>query len=230
MPSRSRVRMIRTAISPRLAIRTLLKLFAGTGASHPEDAVAGRLERGVGGRGQREPEDPAGAGRVDDPVVPQPGGRVVRVALVLVLLADVGLVTADATTDATTDGGQHARGLVAAHDGDAGVRPHPQKSWRVGAAAHRVIARAERAADDHRELRDSRAGDGGDHLGAVLSDAARLVLPAEHEAGDVLQEDQGNPALVTQLDEVGALERGLAEQDAVVGDDADGVAVDAGEA
>src|SRR5580704_18545015 len=192
MPSRSRVAMIRTAISPRLATRTLLKLFPGTGTSHPEDAVAGRLERGVGGHGQREPEDPAGVGRVDDPVVPQPGGRVVRVALVLVLLADVGLVAADATTD----GGQYARGLVAAHDGDAGVRPHPQESWRVGAAAHRVVARAERAADDHRELRDSRAGDGGDHLGAVLGDAARLVLPADHEAGDVLQEDQGNPALV----------------------------------
>src|SRR5579863_2607158 len=87
MPSRSRVAMIRTAISPRLAIRTLLKVFPGTGTSHPEDTVAGRLERGAGGHRQREAEDAAGAGRVDDPVVPQPGSRVVRVALVLVLLA-----------------------------------------------------------------------------------------------------------------------------------------------
>src|SRR5579862_612388 len=127
MPSRSRVAMIRTAISPRLAIRTLLKVVPGTGTSHPEDAVAGRLERGAGGRRQREPEDPAGAGRVDDPVVPQPGGRIVRVALVLVLLADTGLVAAGAAADATADRGQHARGLVAAHHGDAGVRPHPQE-------------------------------------------------------------------------------------------------------
>src|SRR5258708_25975732 len=90
--------MIRTAISPRLAIRTLLKGFPGTGTSHPEDAVAGRLERGVGGRGQREPEDPAGAGRVDAPVRPPPGGRVVRGALVLLLLAGVGPVAGGAPT------------------------------------------------------------------------------------------------------------------------------------
>ena len=47
-----------------------------------------------------------------------------------------------------------------------------------------------------------------------------LVLPADHEAGDVLQEHQRDAALVAQLDEVRALERRLAEQDAVVGDDA----------
>ncbi len=52
-----------------------------------------------------------------------------------------------------------------------------------------------------------------------------LVLAADHEAGDVLQEQQGDIALATQLDEVRALERRFGEQDAVVGDDADRMAV-----
>ena len=54
--------------------------------------------------------------------------------------------------------------------------------------------------------------------------------PADHEAGDVLQEHQRHPALVAQLDEVGPLERRLGEEDAVVGDDAHREAPDLGEA
>jgi hypothetical protein len=53
----------------------------------------------------------------------------------------------------------------------------------------------------------ARAGDRGHHLGAVLGDAAGLVLAADHEAGDVLQEQQRDAALAAQLDEVRALER-----------------------
>ena len=66
-----------------------------------------------------------------------------------------------------------------------------------------------------------RVGDGVHHLRAVLGDAAALVLPADHEAGDVLQEDQRDAAQVAQLDEVRGLERRLREQHAVVRDDAD---------
>ena len=58
-------------------------------------------------------------------------------------------------------------------------------------------------------------------LAPSLRDAAGLVLPADHEAGDVLQEQQRYLPLVAQLDEVRALQRGLGEQHAVVGDDAD---------
>ena len=74
------------------------------------------------------------------------------------------------------------------------------------------------------------AGDGGDQLGAVLGDAAGLVLAADHEAGDVLQEDQRDLPLAGQLDEVGALQRALGEQHAVVGQDRHRIAPDAGEA
>ena len=74
------------------------------------------------------------------------------------------------------------------------------------------------------------AGDRRHELGAVLGDAARLVLAADHEAGDVLQEQQRDAALAAQLDEMRALQRALGEQDAVIGDDADRHAPDAGEA
>jgi len=69
-----------------------------------------------------------------------------------------------------------------------------------------------------------------DHLGAVLGDAPALVLAADHEAGDVLEEDQRDLAEAAELDEVGRLERRLAEEHAVVGDDPDREAEDAGEA
>ena len=66
------------------------------------------------------------------------------------------------------------------------------------------------------------------HATAVTSFApslampAGLVLAADHEPGDVLQEDERDPALAGELDEVRALERRLGEEDAVVGEDATG--------
>src|SRR6202043_1142848 len=64
---------------------------------------------------------------------------------------------------------------------------------------------------------------------AVLGDAARLVFAPDHEARDVLQEDERDAALRAELDEMRALERAFREQNAVIGDDADGIAPDAGE-
>src|SRR5262249_44493043 len=81
-------------------------------------------------------------------------------------------------------------------------------------------------ADDDGELRDFSGGDGGDHLRAVLGDALVLVALADHEAGDVLQEHEWDLAAAAHLDEVGALDGALGEQDAVVGEDADGIAHD----
>ena len=52
----------------------------------------------------------------------------------------------------------------------------------------------------------------------------------DHEAGDVLEEEQGHPAVVAELDEVGRLEGALAEEHSLVGEDADRVSVDVGEA
>lgn len=63
----------------------------------------------------------------------------------------------------------------------------------------------------------------------MLGDAARLIVLSDHEAGEVLQEHQRDPALVAELDEVSALERGFGEQHPVVRHDTDLVPVDAGE-
>ena len=171
--------------------------------------------------------------RVDDAIVPQPRGRVVRVSLALVLLADrrlEGLLLGGRPVPAcglqlvALDGGEHARGLLAAHDRDARIGPLKQEARRIGAAAHGVVARAVAAADDHGELRHRRAGHRGHELRAVLGDAAGLRAPPDHEAGDVLQEQQRNLLARAQLDEVRALEGALGEQHAVVGEDPDRVA------
>ncbi len=96
--------------------------------------------------------------------------------------------------------------------------------------AHAVIAGAIGAADDQRDLRHRGAGDGGDQLGAVLGDAARLVAASDHEAGDVLQEEERDLPLAAELDEMRPLQRRFGKQDAVVGQDADAYALDGGEA
>src|SRR4051812_30377975 len=251
MPRAFADRITRSAISPRLATSSVeigfetgfetLTSFAPqptslvrSPPSHPEDAVGGLGDRRVRGGGEAEAEDATGLGGGGDPVVPEPGGGVVRRALSLVLLEDrrldrgllVGAPLVTTCLDAVASHRcQHGRRLLAAHDGDAGVRPHPQEARVVRAAAHAVVAGAEGPADDHGELRDAGGRDGGDELRAVLGDAARLVVAADHEAGDVLEEDERDLALVAELDEVRALERGLAEEDPVVGEDADRVAV-----
>jgi hypothetical protein len=160
-------------------------------------------------------------------------------ALVLVLLEDrrpeLGLFVGRPGLAArghgvAPDRGQHRGRLLAAHDRDARARPDREQARRVGPAAHAVVAGAEAAAQDHGELGYPGRGHRGHHLGAVLGDAPGLVLAADHEPGDVLQEHQRDTALAAELDEVRALERGLREQDAVVGDQADRIAVEPGEA
>ena len=121
--------------------------------------------------------------------------------------------------------GQHRRRLLAAHHRNARVWPHPQKARAIGTAAHGVVAGAEAAADYHREFRHVRTGHRCHHLGAVFGDAGLLVFLADHEAGDVLQKHQRHVALITQLDKVRTLERAFGEQDAVIGNDADRIAV-----
>ena len=63
----------------------------------------------------------------------------------------------------------------------------------------------------------------------MFGDAAGLVFAADHEAGDVLQEQQGHHPLVTELDEMRSLDCGFGEQHPVVRHDADWMAVDVSE-
>src|SRR4051794_1966559 len=129
--------------------------------SHPEDAEA-RLGYGLLER-DREPEREAAArvDGIDHAVVPEAGRRVIRIALPFVLRVNRRLesrlfLRAPGATlafdDVAAHGREHVGGLFAAHARDARVRPGPQETRRVGTPAHAVVAGAEAAADDDREL------------------------------------------------------------------------------
>src|SRR6185369_18077668 len=103
--------------------------------SHPEHAEALFLDRRIERSGYGQAEDPARIGRIDHAVVPQARARIVRIALALVLIADWRLEClffflapgfARGLEPVAAHGREHARGLLAPHDADARVRPHPQ--------------------------------------------------------------------------------------------------------
>src|SRR6185312_15184710 len=142
MPSRRRVRITRTEISARLATNTVSNI-----SSHPEDAVGDGFQRGVGTYRKGKPDTRSGSSRIDDAVIPQAGGRIVGVALVLVLLADgrlerLLLIRRPRLTGRgqllTAHGGQHRRSLLATHHRDPRIGPHPQEARRIGPPAHRI--------------------------------------------------------------------------------------------
>src|SRR5699024_5466363 len=112
----------------------------------------------------------------------------------------------------------------------ARVGPHVQKAGAIGAAAHAVIASAERSANDDGQLGNGGGGYRCDHFGAMAGNAFVFVAAPHHEAGNVLQEKQGNLALAAEFDEVGAFLGGFGEQDAIVGDNAYGHAMEVGKA
>ncbi len=124
----------------------------------------------------------------------------------------------------------HAAELLGAHHGDAAIGVAEEEARLVGPPHHGVVAGAV-AGSDHK-------GDGGhlavahgiDEFGAVLDDAAALVFLAHHEAGDVLKKYEGYFLAVAQLDEVRALVGRLAEEHAVIGEYAHGIAVHIGKA
>src|SRR5436305_2711685 len=76
MPSACAVLITRAAISPRLAMRSLVMGPAVVmGPSHPEDAEAAAAGHGAAVHGrQGQAEDGPGVARVDDAVVVQTGG------------------------------------------------------------------------------------------------------------------------------------------------------------
>src|SRR3546814_16315509 len=55
----------------------------------------------------------------------------------------------------------------------------------------------------------------------MLGDTLGFIFSADHEAADILEEEQGNTPLLRQFDEMRALDRAFAEQHAIVGKDRD---------
>src|SRR5438128_2787758 len=78
----------RTATPWPICISMVLWFIFPTPFLHPENAEAAFLDRRVERGGDREREDVARFLRGDQAVVPEPRGRVVRVPLALVLLAE----------------------------------------------------------------------------------------------------------------------------------------------
>ena len=95
---------------------------------------------------------------------------------------------------------------------------------------HTVVTSAIAPTDDDSQLGDVCARDGADHLRAVLSNTTLLRLRANHVSCDVHKEQERDLPLRAQLDEVRRFQRGLGEEDAVVRNYADRVAVDMCEA
>lgn len=94
---------------------------------------------------------------------------------------------------------------------------------------HAVVSRSSASSEYDGELGYVRACHGRDELGPVLGDAAFFRVAADHEAADVLEEDERDASLGAKLDEMGAFEGGFGEEDAVVSENADLVPVDASE-
>src|SRR3546814_3279646 len=89
----------------------------------------------------------------------------------------------------------HAGCLFAAHHRRARVRPREDEMRTEAAAAHAVVAGAERAAHDDGDLRHGGVGDCLNHLRAVLDDAALLAFGTDHVAGRVHQIDDRDVGL-----------------------------------
>jgi len=128
------------------------------------------------------------------------------------------------------DRGEDACGLFATHDRDARIRPGPEKAGREGAAGHAVIAGAKGATNQQGDLGYRGGRHRRHHLRAMAGDAFVFILPAHHETGDVLQEDERNTALRTQFDEVCAFLGAFGKKHAIIGDNADRATHDVGEA
>src|SRR5690606_37374700 len=155
---------------------------------NPQYADSGLLDRRVEGGLEREAEHHAAVPRVDDAIVPETGGAEVGLGLALVALADLALglgplLWREFLTSAA-DRGQHAGGLLAAHDRRARGRPSEQEARVVAPARHGVVAGPVARAGDQGDLGHLRRGDRCDHIRAIPGDAAVFGLAADQEAGD----------------------------------------------
>ena len=154
MPSRRHVRMMRRAISPRLAMST--RSMAGEDTSLTSGTRRSRGCRRSASLSialQAHAQHRAGVARVDDAVVVQLAGHEQRQRLALDLVLDllahrlVGLLVerlAHAGGRLAGDDAQHAGQLLRAHHRGLRVRPGEQEPRPERPAAHAVVAGAVR--------------------------------------------------------------------------------------
>src|ERR671925_686770 len=118
------------------------------------------------------------------------------------------------------------------HHGDLRVRQGEAGVGLVARPRHGVEPGAVGLPHDHRDLRDRRLRDCRDHLRPGPDDPLTFDLGADHEAGDVREEEQGDVERVAGPDEARGLVGRVDEQDTasllrLVRDDPDRAPVDA---
>lgn len=126
-------------------------------------------------------------------------------------------------------------GAIGAHHGDLGSGPGVVHIAPQMLGAHHTIGAAVGLAQDHGHLGHGGLGEGEEQLGAVADDAAVLLAGAGHEAGHILQGEEGNVEAVAEAHEASALDAGVVVEHSghdlgLVGHDAHGAAIESGEA
>src|SRR4030095_68222 len=125
-------------------------------ALHSEDAKTRIRNRRVERRRQAERQRLTRLDGIEDAVIPESRGGVVGRSFAVVFFEDGiadRLLVFGRQRLAFTRGlialarGGAPRRLIATHDRDARVGPHPQETRLVGAAAHAVVAGTKRSAD-----------------------------------------------------------------------------------
>ena len=130
---------------------------------------------------------------------------------------------------------QHLHGTAGTHHGDLGRRPYVVDVAADVLRRHDDVSTAVSLAQRDGHLRHRSLAIGEEQLGAVRDDAAVLLSGARQEARHVHQRHDRNVERVAEADEAGGLAAGVDVQHAghelgLVGDDADRLAVEAGEA
>lgn len=188
------------------------------GELHSKEAEGGGRDGGVSRGFDAQGDDATCVDGVDDAVIPESGGGVIGIGLLFVFCEGWGFEfrllfgghgLASECKLIHFDREEDIGGLFAAHDGNAGVWPHPELAWAEGASAHAVVSGTVAAADDDSKFGDVCSADGGDKFCAVFSDALVFVLSADHEAGDVLKKEDGDLSLATEFDEMSTFEGGF---------------------
>ena len=110
--------------------------------------------------------------------------------------------------------------MSSSHYRDLRGREHPKESWIVCTATHSIVSGAVACSQDCRDFGYVGIRYGADQFSTVLGDALLLKLLADHEARDVLKEDERNLALTAKLDKVSSFKGTLREKNTIIGYDA----------
>ena len=181
-----------------------------------------------------QPKHAPGVGWIDDAVVPQPRGGVIGMTLRLVLRADrclecFLLVRRPLTAGLMRRAAPCASTLAACSPPMTEMRAFGhihRKRGSIGAPAHAVIARAETAADDDRELRHRGVATAVTILAPSLAMPPASYLRPTMKPVMFCRNTSGMPRWRTARRNARPSVRDFGKQDAVVGEDADRIAAD----